>query len=489
MATNVAESLPEYSSAPHFTNIPARLDRLPWSRFHWLVVWALGITWILDGLEVTLVGAVSGVLQEPEVMNFTPAVIGFIASMYLTGAVSGSLVFGYLTDRWGRKKLFFITLAVYLIGVLLTALSWDRWSFALFRFMTGAGIGGEYAAINSTIDELIPAAYRGRVDIIVNGSYWIGAALGSASTILILDPHLLPPNLGWRIGFGMGALVGLFILALRRYIPESPRWLMTHGYQREAEESIEQIEAEVATQSGRQLKPVSGPALKILPRKSFGFGVVARTMLSTYPSRSILGLLLMISQAFLYNAVFFTYALILTRFYDVPAANTGIYLLPFALGNFLGPLILGHFFDVIGRRQMISATYGISALLLAMTGWLFSKGLLSAHSQTALWTVIFFFASAAASSAYLTVSEIFPLEIRALAIALFFSVGTAAGGVVAPWLFGFLIGSGSRTNIFYGYLVAAILMFVAAGVEARCGLKAECASLEDLAVPLSMSED
>jgi MFS family permease len=490
MASNVAaESLPRYSSAPHFTNIPARLDRLPWSRFHWLVVWALGITWILDGLEVTLVGAVSGVLQEPGVMNFTPAVIGFIASMYLTGAVSGSLIFGYLTDRWGRKKLFFITLAVYLAGVLLTALSWDQWSFALFRFMTGAGIGGEYAAINSTIDELIPAAYRGRVDIIVNGSYWIGAALGSASTIVILDPHLLPPNLGWRIGFGMGAVVGLFILALRKYIPESPRWLMTHGYQREAEESMKQIESEIATESGRQLAPVSGPALKIHPRKAFGFGVVARTMLATYPSRSILGLLLMISQAFLYNAVFFTYALILSRFYDVPAGHTGIYLLPFALGNFLGPLILGHFFDVIGRRQMISGTYAISALLLAMTGWLFSHGYLSAYSQTALWTVIFFFASAAASSAYLTVSEIFPLEIRALAIALFFSLGTAAGGVAAPWLFGVLIGSGSRVNIFYGYLVAAILMFVAAAVEARYGLKAERTSLEDLAVPLSMAQE
>jgi MFS family permease len=482
MATNVAaESLREYSAAPHLTNIPARLDRLPWSRFHWLVVWALGITWILDGLEVTLVGAVSGVLQEPEVMNFTPAVIGFIASMYLAGAVSGSLIFGYLTDRWGRKRLFFITLAVYLAGVLLTALSWDLWSFALFRFMTGAGIGGEYAAINSTIDELIPAAYRGRVDIIVNGSYWIGAALGSASTIVILDPRLLPPNLGWRIGFGMGAVVGLFILALRKYIPESPRWLMTHGYKNEAEKTIEKIECEVSTQCGQELK--------LHPRESFGFGVVARTMLTTYRSRSILGLLLMISQAFLYNAVFFTYALILTRFYDVPAGRTGIYLLPFALGNFLGPLILGHFFDVIGRRQMISATYAISALLLAATGWLFSKGLLSANSQTALWTIIFFFASAAASSAYLTVSEIFPLEIRALAIALFFSVGTAAGGVVAPWLFGYLIGSGSRPNIFYGYVVAAILMFVAAVVEARYGLKAERTSLEELAAPLSMSEE
>jgi MFS family permease len=490
MASNVAaESLPRYSSAPHFTNIPARLDRLPWSRFHWLVVWALGITWILDGLEVTLVGAVSGVLQEPDVMNFTPAVIGFIASMYLAGAVLGSLVFGYLTDRWGRKKLFFITLAVYLAGVLLTALSWGKWSFALFRFMTGAGIGGEYAAINSTIDELIPAAYRGRVDIIVNGSYWIGAALGSASTIVLLDPRLLPPNLGWRIGFGMGALVGLFILALRKYIPESPRWLMTHGYQRQAEESMEQIESEVAGETGDKLTPVTGQGLKIHPRKSFGFGTVARTMLTTYPSRSILGLLLMTSQAFLYNAVFFTYALILTRFYDVPAGHTGLYLLPFALGNFAGPLILGHFFDVVGRKQMISGTYAISALLLAATGWLFSKGLLSANSQTALWTIIFFFASAAASSAYLTVSEIFPLEIRALAIALFFSIGTAAGGVVAPWLFGYLIGSGSRANIFYGYLVAAILMFVAAMVEARYGLKAERMSLEDLAAPLSMSED
>ena len=483
------EAPPQSFAGPYFTNIPARLDRLPWSRFHWFVVLALGITWILDGLEVTLVGAVSGVLQEPEVMNFTPAVIGFIASMYLVGAVSGSLVFGYLTDRWGRKRLFFLTLAVYLAGVLLTTLSWDKWSFALFRLITGAGIGGEYAAINSTIDELIPAAYRGRVDIIVNGSYWIGAALGSASTIVILDPRLLPPNLGWRIGFGMGALVGLFILALRKYVPESPRWLMTHGYGKEAEETIEQIESEVAGQTGRKLEPVSGRPLKIRPRRAFGFGVVARTMLATYRSRSILGLLLMTSQAFLYNAVFFTYALILTRFYDVPAGRTGLYLLPFALGNFAGPLVLGHFFDVIGRRQMISATYTISAVLLALTGWMFSKGFLSAHSQTALWTVIFFFASAAASSAYLTVSEIFPLEIRALAIALFFSIGTAAGGVAAPWLFGYLIGSGSRVNIFYGYLVAAVLMCVAAVAEVLYGIKAERVSLEELAVPLSLSED
>ena len=489
MSDLAAQAVTGFSAAPYITNIPARLDRLPWSRFHWLIVWALGITWVLDGLEVTLVGAVSGVLQEREVMNFTPAVIGFIASAYIAGAVSGSLVFGYLTDRWGRKRLFFITLAVYLAGVLLTALSWNMWSFAIFRFITGTGIGGEYAAINSAIDELIPAAYRGRVDIIVNGSYWIGAALGAVSTLVLLDPRLLPPNLGWRIGFGTGALVGLFILALRKYIPESPRWLMTHGYEKEAEETTERIEAEVARQTGRPIEPVSGHELKIYPRKVFGFGLVARTMLSTYRSRSILGLLLMISQAFLYNAVFFTYALILTRFYDVPAGRTGIYLLPFALGNFAGPLILGHFFDVIGRRQMISATYAISALLLAITGWMFSRGLLSADSQTALWTVIFFFASAAASSAYLTVSEIFPLEIRALAIAFFFSIGTAAGGLAAPWLFGYLIGSGSRLNIFYGYLVAAILMSAAAIVEALYGVKAERISLEELAAPLSLSQD
>lgn len=483
------QAQPRFAAEPYTTNIPARLDRLPWSRFHWLVVWALGITWVLDGLEVTLIGAVSGVLQEPDVMNFTPAEIGFIASTYLLGAVSGSLVFGYLTDRWGRKRLFFITLAVYLIGVLLTALSWDRWSFSFFRFMTGAGIGGEYAAINSAIDELIPANYRGRVDIIINGSYWIGAALGSASTIILLNPHLLAPHLGWRIGFAIGALLGLFILTLRKYLPESPRWLMTHGFTKEAEETTTRIECEVAAETGGLLEPVRGRPLEIYPRKSFGFGVIARTMFSTYRSRAILGLVLMISQAFLYNAVFFTYALILTRFYGVSAGRTGIYLLPFALGNFLGPLVLGRFFDVIGRRQMISATYAISALLLTITGWAFSRGYLSANSQTALWTVIFFFASAAASSAYLTISEIFPLEIRALAIAFFFSVGTAAGGVAAPWLFGYLIGSGSRQNIFYGYLVAAILMSVAAVVEALYGVKAERVSLEDLARPLSLSHE
>jgi MFS family permease len=473
------------STAAFQTLVPARLDRLPWSGFHWLIVTALGITWTLDGLEVTLNGAVSGVLQEPRVMNFSPAEIGSIASAYLTGAVLGSLVFGYLTDRWGRKKLFFLTLGIYLLGTLLTAFSWDVWSFAFFRFITGSGIGGEYAAISSAIDELIPAAYRGRVNLMVNGSYWLGAALGSLSTLVILDPQLLPPKLGWRVGFATGAIVGLFILLLRTHVPESPRWLMTHGDKADAEEVMRGIEARVEESIGEKLPELKQQPLTIRPRKSFGFGVVAKTMLRKYRGRSLLSLALIMSQAFLYNAVFFTYALILTRFYDVPGARTGIYLLPFAVGNFLGPLILGRFFDTIGRREMISSTYAISAVLLTVTGWAFAHGFLSATSQTLLWTIIFFFASAAASAAYLTVSEIFPLEIRALAIALFFSVGTAVGGIVAPWLFGTLIGSGSREKVFYGYLAAGALMLAAAAIELLIGVKAERSSLEDLASPLS----
>ena len=469
------------------TLVPARLDRLPWSGFHWLIVTALGITWTLDGLEVTLSGAVSGVLQEPQVMNFSPTEIGSIASAYLVGAVLGSLLFGYLTDRWGRKRLFFLTLGIYLLGTLLTAFSWDIWSFAFFRFVTGSGIGGEYAAISSAIArELIPAAFRGRVNLFVNGSYWLGAALGSLSTLIILDPQFLPPKLGWRLGFGTGAIVGLFILLLRRHVPESPRWLMTHGHQAEAEEVMHGIETSVEESTGCALPEPTRKPLTIHPRQTFGFGVVAKTMLLKYRARSILSLSLIMSQAFLYNAVFFTYALILTRFYGIPGGRTGIYLLPFAVGNFLGPLLLGRFFDTIGRREMISSTYAISAVLLGATeAGAFGHDLLSANTQTLLWTIIFFFASAAASAAYLTVSEIFPLEIRALAIALFFSVGTAAGGIVAPWLFGTLIGSGSREKVFYGYLAASALMLAAAVVELTIGVKAEGSSLEDLASPLS----
>jgi MFS family permease len=463
------------------TDIPARLDRLPWSRFHWLVVLALGVTWILDGLEVTFKGAVSGVLQLPQTMGFSPEQIGLLGSGYLAGAVTGALVFGRLTDRHGRKKLFFITLAVYLAGVGLSAFSWDFWSFFAFRFVTGCGIGGEYAAINSAIDELIPARHRGRVGLMINGSFWLGAALGSGATVVLLDPARFAPDLGWRLGFGIGATLGLAILFFRRFLPESPRWLLTHGRAEEAERIVSGIEAGV----GGDLAPPAGPPLTLHPRRSFGLAHVAHVMFARYRSRSALCVMLMMSQAFLYNAIFFTYALVLTRFYGVPAGETGLYLLPFAIGNFLGPVLLGHWFDTVGRRPMIALTYGTSATLLALTGWLFSEGLLSAAGQTALWSAIFFFASAAASSAYLTASEVFPLEIRALAIAIFFAVGPGTGGVLAPWLFGTLIGTGSRNAVFAGYLLGAGLMLLAVAAVIAYGVRAERKSLEEVAPPLT----
>lgn len=470
------------------TQIPNRMDRLPWSRFHWLVILSLGITWILDGLEVTLVGAISGILGSPRTLGFTPAEIGLLASWYIVGAVLGSLLFGWATDRFGRRKLFFVTLVIYLSGVVLTAVAWNLWSFCLFRFLTGAGIGGEYSAINSAIDELIPARLRGRVDLIVNGSYWLGAAAGSLSTIVILDPQVFPVNLGWRFGFAVGGAIGLVVLYLRRYVPESPRWLLTHGRGDEAERVAAEIEGRVREATGRALPAPVGAGLRIRGQKSYGFGMIARAMFKRYRVRAVVGLALMTSQAFFYNSVFFTYALVLTRFYGVPGENTGLYLLPFALGNFLGPLILGHFFDTLGRRKMISGTYTISALLLAATAVLFARDAISPLQQTVLWTGIFFFASPAASSAYLTVSEIFPLETRGLAIAFFFALGTAIGGIAAPWLFGTLIGSGSRVNLLYGYLGSAALMLLAAAIEALFGVKAERQGLESLAAPLSAEE-
>jgi MFS family permease len=391
------------------------------------------------------------------------------------------LVFGRLTDRYGRKKLFFITLAVYLSGVGLSAFAWDLPSFLVFRFITGCGIGGEYAAINSAIDELIPARHRGRVGLMINGSFWIGAALGSGATVVLLDPAYFAPDLGWRLGFGIGAALGLAILFFRRFIPESPRWLLTHGHAVEAERIVGDIEHRIRG----NLPTTNGPLLTLHPRRSFGLAHVAHVMFSHYRSRSALCVMLMMSQAFLYNAIFFTYALVLTRFYAVPASETGLYLLPFAIGNFLGPVVLGHWFDTVGRRQMIAFTYGTSAVLLAFTGWLFGEGMLSAVGQTALWSVIFFFASAAASSAYLTASEVFPLEIRALAIAIFFAVGTGTGGVLAPWLFGTLIGTGSRDAVFAGYLAGAGLMLLAVGAVIAYGVRAERKPLEEVAPPLT----
>ncbi|MBX3021396.1 MAG: MFS transporter [Bdellovibrionales bacterium] len=470
------------------SQIPARMDRLPWTRFHWMVVFALGITWILDGLEVTLGGAISGVLEDPASMGFSPAQIGLLGSAYVSGAVVGALIFGRLTDSLGRKKLFFITLAVYLTGCLLSAFAWDIWSFLFFRFITGAGIGGEYSAINSAVDELIPARVRGRVDLIINGSYWLGAALGSLSTLVILNPKYFEVDHGWRVGFAVGGLIGIGILALRKHVPESPRWLMIHGDPRQAEEIVSGVEKIAVAETGKPL-PAPSYSIEVHPRGPVSFTEIARTVFTRYRRQSFLGLALMTSQAFLYNAIFFTYALVLTNFYNVPAMDTGLYLLPFAIGNFLGPLLLGHFFDTVGRRIMISGTYAMSAVLLAITGYLFAEGYLTATTQTALWSVIFFFASAAASSAYLTVSEIFPLETRGLAIAFFFALGTGAGGIVAPYLFGELIGSGSRYAIFYGYAAAAVLMIGAAIVEWIYGIDAEGKALEEIALPLSCRVD
>jgi MFS family permease len=465
------------------TNIPARLDRLRWSAWHWLIVVALGATWILDGLEVTLAGALGGILTRPETLGLSDAEVGASATAYLSGAVLGALIFGYATDRLGRKKLFFVTVGVYLTATALTAFSWNFWSYALFRAITGAGIGGEYAAINSAIDELIPARLRGRVDLIINGSYWIGAALGSAATVLLLQPHFLPVSLGWRFGFGVGAALGLIVIFFRRWIPESPRWLMVHGRADEAEQIVATVEKIAGTDSKAMASEM--PMLRIRVRKRTPLLEVWETIAHKYRERSFLGFVLMVAQAFFYNAIFFTYALVLMRFYGVSAERVSAYLLPFALGNVLGPLLIGRFFDTIGRKPMIIATYAGSGILLALAGWLFRAGLLTAQTQTLAWMVIFFVASAAASSAYLTVSEIFPLELRALAIAIFYSIGTLAGGVFAPLIFGAIIGSGSRNALFAGYLFGAGLMICAAVVEAWIGVKAERRSLESIAAPLS----
>ena len=469
------------------TDVPARLDRLPWSRFHRLVVVALGITWILDGLEVTLAGSVAAALQTSPRLQLTAEQVGLTGSAYLAGAVLGALFFGHLTDKLGRKKLFNVTLGVYLVATAATAFSWDFYSFLFFRFLTGAGIGGEYSAINSAIQELIPARLRGRIDLAINGSFWIGAAGGALLSVWLLDPTVLDPDMGWRVAFGSGAVLGLVILYLRRFLPESPRWLMIHGKPREAEGVVEEIEARVEADTGRKLEPVTQWLTLGDPHKTTMLSV-ARTLLKHYRGRTTLGLVLMASQAFVYNAIFFTYALILTRFYNVPADKVGLYILPFAIGNFLGPLLLGPLFDSLGRRQMITATYAISGVLLAVTGWMFHAGHLDATTQTAMWSVVFFFASAAASAAYLTVGECFPLEIRALTIALFYAFGTLFGGVGGPWLFGVLIAGGSSAEIMWGYLLGAALMIAAALVTLKLGVSAERKSLEEVAPPLSSEQ-
>jgi MFS family permease len=468
---------------PVTSTIPARLDALPWSRWHWRVVMALGITWLLDGLEVTVVGSLGAILQRSETLGLTAGEVGWAGSAYIGGAVLGALYFGRLADRIGRKRLFLITLAVYLVATMLTAFTWDFASFALCRVLTGFGIGGEYAAINSAIDELIPARVRATVNLAINGTFWIGAALGAGLSLVLLDPRLIGAEIGWRIAFLLGAVLGIAILLVRRNLPESPRWLLTHGRGNEAEKVIERIEAEVASEKGPCPKVTD--TLTIRLRSLVSWSEIWRLMLTRYRRRAVLGFALMAAQAFFYNAIFFTYALVLARFYGVPDERVGLYIFPFALGNFLGPLLLGWLFDAVGRRLMIALTYAVAGIALAATGFAFAQGWLSAATQTACWAAIFFVASAAASAAYLTVSEIFPLEMRAVAISIFYALGTGIGGFIGPVLFGALIETGGRGALFAGYMVAAVLMCAAAAIAATLGVDAERKPLESVAPPLS----
>ncbi|MDL2079660.1 MFS transporter [Streptomyces sp. GXMU-J15] len=468
------------------TAVPARLDRLPWSRWHWMIVIGLGTVWILDGLEVTIVGNVAGrIAEEGSGLDISSAQItGTAAALYVAGACSGALFFGRLTDRYGRKKLFMVTIAVYLAATAMTALSFESWWFFLFRFLTGFGIGGEYAAINSAIDELIPSLYRGRVDLIINGSYWLGAIGGSLLSIVMLDTAIFPKDLGWRLSFALGVVLGLVILLVRRHVPESPRWQYIHGHGEDADELVDEVERQIEQEKGEPLPPPAGE-ITIHQRKSISFVEIGRTVFARYPRRAVLGLSLFIGQAFLYNAITFGFGAILITFYDVPTGSTGYYFAVIAAGNFLGPLLLGKLFDTVGRRIMISSTYILSGLLLFATAWLFDQEVLTATSLTACWCVVLFFASAGASSAYLTVSEVFPMETRAMAIAFFYALGTAAGGISGPLIFAKLTESGVVGDTVLAFQIGAGLMTAAGLVAAFLAVRAERQSLEDIARPLS----
>jgi len=420
----------------------------------------------------------------PEGLGLTSEQVGESAGAYVAGAVIGAILFGGLADRYGRRKLFFATLGLYAVATIASGFAPDFLSFAALRFLTGAGIGGEYAAINSAIQEFMPARLRGRIDLAVNGSFWVGAAAGAGGAIVLLDSGLFSPAWGWRIAFVIGGALALAILPLRRFVPESPRWLLLRRRRDEAERIVVAIEARGGTH-----RHTEEPSMIVLdPGGHVGWYALFGVLLRHYPKRAVLGLSLMSAQAFLYNAVFFTYALVLTRYYDVPEARVGLFLLPFAAGNFLGPLLLGPLFDHLGRRTMITITYALTGVLIVATGLLFKSGVLDAFTQTLAWSVVFFFASAAASSAYLTVGESFPLEVRASAIAWFYAVGTALGGIAGPVVFGHLIASGARTDVFIGYALGGILMLAAAVVAAFLAVDAERRSLESVAAPLSLRE-
>jgi MFS family permease len=471
------------------TDIPARMDRLPWSRFHWLVVIGLGTVWILDGLEVTIVGSMSDALKSSETgLGLSSSQIGLAGAVYVAGACVGALFFGQLTDRFGRKKLFLITLGVYIVATVLTAFSMNpMWYFAA-RFLTGAGIGGEYAAINSAIDELIPAEYRGRIDVVINGSFWVGAAGGALLTIPLLDPTVVDAEWGWRLAFGLGAILGIGVLIVRRHVPESPRWLFIHGRENEGEEIVTAIEDAIVEDTGDPLPEVS-ESIAIRQRKTIAIGLIAKTVLTMYPRRTILCFALFVGQAFLYNAFYFTYGDTLSTFFGIE--QTGYYIAIFAASNFIGALALSPLFDTVGRVRMIAGTYIVSGVLLAVVG--FFLGSLTAVTLTLCGAIVFFFASAGASSAYLTVSEIFPMETRALCIAFFYAIGTAVGGITGPLLFGMLIenasGNGDITGIAPGYFLGGALMVIAGLVEVFMGVDAEKQSLESIARPLTAEDE
>jgi MFS family permease len=472
---------PAGTATPQVSLVPARMDRLPWTRFHWSIVIGLGVSWILDGLEIQIVSAAG----YQSTLHMDSVQVGFTGTIYLIGQVVGALFFGRLTDKIGRKRLFILTLAIYLVASGIAGFSFAVWFLWIFRFIAGLGIGGEYTAINSAIDELIPSRFRGRVDIAVNGTYWGGAMIGATANLFLLNPNILPTDWGWRIGFFIGPVLGLIIIYLRRHIPESPRWLMTHGRLPEAEQTVDDIEARVQAE-GKTLTPVpESKALSIVPAPRLGFATVSRIFLVQYPKRSFLGFSMMVTQSFLYNAIFFTYALVLHNFYHISDSDTSWYFFPFAVGNLLGPLILGPWFDTIGRRKMIFGTYGLAGIVLAVSAALFSAGSLTATTQTVFWCVSFFFASAGASSAYLTVSEIFPLELRGQAISYFFAIGQVAGAI-APTVFGALVGEGtSRGPLTIGYYFGAGIMILGGLIAWFFGVNAEGQSLEDVADPLS----
>ncbi|HEX3911114.1 MAG TPA: MFS transporter [Solirubrobacteraceae bacterium] len=469
------------------TSIPARLDRLPWARFHWLIVLGLGTAWILDGLEVNVVSAISGRIAEPGAgVGISQAdVSGWAASLYIAGACVGALVFGELTDRFGRKKLFMLTLGIYLGGVLLTSVSFFPGWFFVVRFITGMGIGGEYAAINSAIDELIPKHHRGRVDVSINGSYWLGGIGGSLLAVLMLNTSIFPTNLGWRLSFVLGAVIGLAVLLVRRNVPESPRWLFIHGREQEAEEIVKGIEEDVERQTGEALPEPEGEPLTVHQRRAIPLHTIVSTVVKTYPKRTVLGLALFIGQAFLYNSILFGFANVLSLYFHTPSGNAPYYIAVFAAGNFLGALLLSPLFDVVGRKPMIAGTYLLSGVLLIVTGLLFKEHQLDDISFTACCCVVFFFASAGASAAYLTVSEVFPMETRALCIAVFYAVGTGIGGVIGPQVFSRLVNTGSYDQVFLALGLGAVMMLIGGIAELVFGINAERRSLEEIAKPLT----